>query len=150
MKSISDELKLIYNRQLADWIRYHYKGNLKKVWVEKYGIKGAGDVDLFVDEIPTDLGSIYKWERGTLTISTTNKTLEGLFTEDSHVERLSIIDCEKLETLDGLPTYIDHLELNNLPRLKTLQHHSKVKEVNVYDLLSDKFSEEEVKKAFKK
>lgn len=31
MKSISDELKLIYNRQLADWIRYHYKGNLKKV-----------------------------------------------------------------------------------------------------------------------
>ena len=42
MKSISDELKLIYNRQLADWIRYHYKGNLKKVWVEKYGIKGAG------------------------------------------------------------------------------------------------------------
>ena len=51
MKSISDELKLIYNRQLADWIRYHYKGNLKKVWVEKYGIKGAGDIDLFVDDI---------------------------------------------------------------------------------------------------
>lgn len=126
MKSISDELKLIYNRQLADWIRYHYKGNLKKVWVEKYGIKGAGDVDLFVDEIPTDLGGIYRWERGTLTISTKNKSLEGL------------------------PTHIDHLELNNLPSLKTLQHHSKVKEVNVYDLLSKKFDEEEVKKAFKK
>lgn len=62
MKSISDELKLIYNRQLADWIRYHYKGNLKKVWVEKYGIKGAGDIDLFVDDIPTDLGSIYSWQ----------------------------------------------------------------------------------------
>jgi hypothetical protein len=150
MESISDELKLIYNRQLADWIRYHYKGNLKKVWVEKYGIKGAGDIDLFVDDIPTDLGSIYSWQRGTLTISTKNKSLEGLFTEDSHVERLSIIDCENLETLDGLPAYIDHLELNNLPSLKTLQHHSKVKEVNVYDLLSKKFDEEEVKKAFKK
>ena len=71
--------------------------------MEKYGIKGAGDIDLFVDDIPTDLGSIYSWQRGTLTISTKNKSLEGLFTEDSHVERLSIIDCENLETLDGLP-----------------------------------------------
>lgn len=150
MKHISDEFSLIYQRQLADWIRYHYKGKLKKLWVEKYGIKGAGDVDLFVDDIPTDLGGIYSWQRGTLTISTTNKSLEGLFTEDSHVERLSIIDCENLETLDGLPAYIDHLELNNLPSLKTLKHHSKVKEVNVYDLLNDKFDEEEVEKAFGK
>lgn len=82
MESISDELQLIYNQQHADWIRYPYKGNLKKVWVEKYGIKGSGDVDLFVDEIPTDLGGIYRWERGTLTISAKNKTLKGLFTEE--------------------------------------------------------------------
>ena len=135
MNSINDKLDYIYNSQLADWIKKHHKGDLKKLWVEDYGIKGAGDVDLFVDEeIPTNLGGIYRWERGRLTISVPNKSLEGLFTKNSYVEKLSIIDCENLETLEGIPTYIDHLELNNLPSLKTLKHSSKVKEVDAYDL----------------
>ena len=86
------------------------------------------------DEIPTNLGGIYRWERGRLTISAPNKSLEGLFVKNSYVEKLSIIDCENLETLEGLPTYIGHLELNNLPSLKTLKHSSNVKEVNVYDV----------------
>lgn len=134
-----------YHDAFALWLLHFGKGKFK-VKATKDGIEGEGDIDLFVPSVKIYGSHINKW-KGTITISTTeDKDLRGLFSAFSYVERIVLTECSTLETFEGLPQKIDHLEVCLLTNLKKdVRCVSKVGELNAYD---NNLSAEEIMDGF--
>lgn len=134
-----------YHDAFALWLLHFGKGKFK-VKATKDGIEGEGDIDLFVPSVKIAGSHINKW-KGTITISTTeDKDLRGLFAAFSYVERIVLTECSTLDTFEGLPQKIDHLEVCLLTNLKKdVRCVSKVGELNAYD---NNLSAEEIADGF--